>query len=117
MKLFRREFLHLAAGAAALLPVPRALAAPAAVIQGAGGASGPQPAEPSPAERVAMAALARDYMQKYAVPGLSVAIGHGGRIVYADAFGMADREQRQPLTPSHLFRIASVSKPITSVAI
>jgi CubicO group peptidase (beta-lactamase class C family) len=64
-----------------------------------------------------MADAARAFMQTYAVPGLSVAVGHAGRIIYLDAFGLVDRENREPLTPMHLFRIASVTKPITSVAI
>jgi CubicO group peptidase (beta-lactamase class C family) len=51
------------------------------------------------------------------VPGLSVTIGHAGTLVYQDAFGLADRERREELTPAHLFRIASVSKTITSVSI
>jgi CubicO group peptidase (beta-lactamase class C family) len=76
-----------------------------------------EPGEPPPVERAAMANIATDYMQKYAVPGLSVAIGHGGRLIYADVWGMADRERHEKLTPAHLFRIASVSKPITSATI
>ena len=102
------------AGAGALSAVPRTRAAQAIAVPGAAGA---EPAEPTPPERAAMAQIARDYMQKYTVPGLSVAIGHGGRIIYAEAFGVADRERPERLMPSHLFRIASVSKPITSVAI
>jgi CubicO group peptidase (beta-lactamase class C family) len=75
------------------------------------------PAEPMPAERAAMASSARAFMQTYAVPGFSVAVGNAGRIIYQDAFGLADRDKNEPLTPMHLFRIASVSKPITSTAI
>jgi CubicO group peptidase (beta-lactamase class C family) len=60
---------------------------------------------------------ARAFMQRYDVPALSVAIGYGGAIVYQDAFGMADREAGEAATPAHRFRIASVSKPITSAAV
>jgi CubicO group peptidase (beta-lactamase class C family) len=86
---------------------------PAAAQPAPGGA----PAEPTPAERAAMTASARAFMQTYAVPGFSVAVGHAGALIYQDAFRLADRDKREPLTPLHLFRIASVSKPITSVAI
>jgi CubicO group peptidase (beta-lactamase class C family) len=72
---------------------------------------------PSPAERNAMARLARGFMDKYDVPALSFAIGYAGAIVHQAAYGLADREQNEPATPQHLFRIASVSKMITSVAI
>lgn len=68
-------------------------------------------------ERTAMQSVAEAFMTKFSVPGLSVAIARQGVLVYNEAFGLADREQRQALTPSHLFRIASVSKPITSVGI
>src|SRR5262245_9553752 len=75
------------------------------------------PAGPSPAERAAMADAANAFRQRYAVPGFSVAVGHSGRLIYQDSFGWADREAREPATPAHLFRIASISKSITSVAI
>jgi CubicO group peptidase (beta-lactamase class C family) len=51
------------------------------------------------------------------VPGLSVAVGHDGVLLYQDAFGLADSEKHEAATPKHLFRIASVTKTITSVAI
>src|SRR6185312_9274408 len=37
--------------------------------------------------------------------------------VYARGFGYADREDKRPVEPNSLFRIASVSKPFTSAAI
>ncbi len=75
--------------------------------------------QPKPAERelVAMAGIARQFMGQYKVPGLSVAIARHGQLVYAKGFGYADKAAGERLTPSHLFRIASVTKPITSVAI
>jgi CubicO group peptidase (beta-lactamase class C family) len=66
-------------------------------------------------ERKAMAAAAEGFRKDFKVPGLSVAIARAGRLVYAEGFGTAD--QGVAVRPSHLFRIASVSKPITSVAI
>ena len=68
-------------------------------------------------EREAMASVAEDFRRKFAVPGLSIAIAQNGRLAYEQAFGMTGRDSREELTPSHLFRIASVTKPITSVAI
>lgn len=64
-----------------------------------------------------MARLARAFMEKYDVPALSFAIGYAGAIVHQAAFGVADREQNEAATPQHLFRIASVSKMITSVTL
>jgi CubicO group peptidase (beta-lactamase class C family) len=94
--------------------VPLGLATAPAQAEGAPAAN---PDEASQDERAAMAEAARAYMQTYDVPGLSIAIGRAGRIVHTDAFGLADREKQERLTPMHLFRIASITKPITSVAI
>jgi CubicO group peptidase (beta-lactamase class C family) len=77
----------------------------------------PRMAELSPSEHNAMQIVAENFMRRFDVPGLSVAIARDGALVYSQAFGVADRESLDPLSPASLFRIASVSKPITSVAI
>jgi CubicO group peptidase (beta-lactamase class C family) len=107
--LARRRFMYLVAGAAALpaLPVPSSIAAQAS----------PTAEEPTDSERAEMSNLARAFMQRYAMPGLSVAVGRAGVILYEDAFGWADRDRRVAVSPAHLFRIASVTKPITSAAL
>jgi len=74
-------------------------------------------AEFSPSEHNAMQIIAEDFMRRFDVPGLSVAIARDGVLVYSQIFGVADRESLDPLSPASLFRIASVTKPITSVAI
>lgn len=56
-------------------------------------------------------------MSKYKVPGAALAVAKDGRLVYARGFGYADREKKIKMQPTSLFRIASVSKPITAVAI
>ena len=111
MKLPRRRFIKLAAGACAL---------PALSLRPALAQLEPKPPavpEPSGAERAAMAKLARAFMDKYNVPALSFAVGYAGEIIHKDAFGVVDREQNEAATPMHLFRIASVSKMITSTTI
>lgn len=74
-------------------------------------------ASPTPDERKRMAALAADFINAYDVPGLSVAIAVKGKPAYVEAFGVADRETGEALTPQHRFRIASISKSITSAGI
>ncbi|KJC44822.1 hypothetical protein UP09_14335 [Bradyrhizobium sp. LTSP885] len=77
-----------------------------------------EPAElPTPDQRKQMAGLAADFMKAYDVPGLSIAIAIKGRPAYDEAFGVADRETGEALTPQHRFRIASISKPVTSTGI
>jgi len=69
------------------------------------------------AEREQMSAVATALMQNFDVPGLSVAISRKGQVVYDRAFGEANRQSGERVTVSSLFRIASVSKPITATAI
>lgn len=73
--------------------------------------------EPNPSERAAMADVALEFMRRFDVPGLSVALANHGGIVYESAFGESNRQTRQRLSVKSLFRIASVTKPITSTAI
>jgi CubicO group peptidase (beta-lactamase class C family) len=112
MKLPRRQFLHLAAGAAALPLLSVPVSVPAQLAP-----SPDQTPQPTQTERDAMSNLANAFMQQYDVPGFSVAVGRAGALVYTDAFGWADREKREAASPTNLFRIASVTKTITSVAI
>lgn len=58
-----------------------------------------------------------NFMAENNVPGISLAITRNEEIVYVRSYGFADRETKTRLTPDHLFRIASISKPITSIAI
>lgn len=68
-------------------------------------------------ERDAMSQVAENFMETFEVPGLSVTISRHGHLVYQQPFGVANRDSGEPVSTSHLFRIASVSKPITSAAI
>ena len=61
--------------------------------------------------------LVPELMEKYDVPGGAIAIAKDGRLVLAKGYGLADVENEEPVLPDSLFRIASVSKPITAVAI
>ena len=51
------------------------------------------------------------------LPGLSVAVGVGGDIVWAEGFGWADIETRVPVTPDTRFRIGTASTVLTSAAV
>ncbi len=48
--------------------------------------------------------------------GVALVARHG-KIAYFQAVGMADRDARKPMRPDTIFRICSMSKPITSVAV
>ncbi len=56
-------------------------------------------------------------LAKYKAPGASVAVMRDGRLVFARGYGYADVENKIPVEPDSLFRLASVSKPITALAV
>lgn len=56
-------------------------------------------------------------MTNWDIPGGAVGIVKDGRLVYARGFGYADAEAKRVATPDALFRIASLSKPITAAAV
>ena len=50
------------------------------------------------------------------LPGLSIAVGKGDSILWADGFGLASLESGTPVTAGTRFRVYSVSKPWTAAA-
>jgi serine beta-lactamase-like protein LACTB len=61
--------------------------------------------------------LARAALVHQNLPGLSVAVGVGGDIVWAEGFGWADLENRVPVAPNMRLRIGHASKALTSAAV
>jgi len=55
-------------------------------------------------------------VDKKEIPGAVVLIARRGQIAYFEAFGYRDREAGAPMTRDAIFRIASMTKPIVSVA-
>ncbi len=56
-------------------------------------------------------------LKKWKIPGATLAIAKDGRLVFDRGYGLADVEKSEPVQPESLFRIASVSKTLTTVAI
>lgn len=56
------------------------------------------------------------FMAARKIPGGALAVVKDRRLVYARGYGWANRETKLPARPESLFRIASISKPITGVA-
>ena len=57
------------------------------------------------------------FVQEHQVPGAALAVTRNSNLIYARGFGWANVESKRPVEPDSLFRIASVSKPITAVAV
>ena len=56
-------------------------------------------------------------MTDYKIPGLSLAIVKDGKLVFAKGYGYGEKDKKEIAAATSLFRLASVSKPLTSVAI
>ena len=56
-------------------------------------------------------------MGRRGIPGLSSAIVEAGVVRYEAGFGFADVENVVPAKPETVYRLASVSKPITAIAV
>lgn len=61
--------------------------------------------------------LVKAYLDTFQLKGASMAIVKDGQLVYAKGYGYADKETGEKVHSGHKFRIASVSKLITAVAI
>ncbi|MDB9247084.1 serine hydrolase [Odoribacter splanchnicus] len=61
--------------------------------------------------------IIRKFMQKWEIKGASFALMKNDRLIYSKGYGFADEEENVPMDIMHVFRIASISKLITAVAI
>ena len=60
--------------------------------------------------------IARVALTDQNLPGLSVAVGTAGEVVWAEGFGWADLDRRVPVSPDMRFRIGTASVALTSAA-
>lgn len=108
--LTRRSFLRAAAaGIAAIWSLD---AARSAAADGLPPVTGLSNEDLAPFDR-----LMTSFLKENRVPGASLAVARHGKLVYARGFGLADVDRGEAVQPDSLFRIASVSKPLTAVAI
>jgi len=76
----------------------------------------PEQAGLSSARLERLAFVVRRDVERKVIPGAVVMIARAGRVGYAEAFGFRDREAGAPMTADAIFRVASMTKPMTSVA-
>ena len=58
-----------------------------------------------------------DFMTTYNLPSVSFAVTKDGKMIYDRSFGTVKRNVSDSTLPHHMYRLASISKPITSIAI
>ena len=51
------------------------------------------------------------------IPGAVLVVGRNGKMVYRQAVGYQDREKKSPMKVDSVFRIFSMTKPVTTVAV
>ena len=68
-------------------------------------------------KRQAIERAVAGFMSRNSIPGLSAAVVLDGKPDWSQGFGMADLENYSPATSSTLFRLGSVSKPISATAV
>src|ERR1700733_1857474 len=83
---------------------------------GAAALTGSANAQNSPGSAALDAGL-RAAVEAKDVPGVVALVTDRERVLYQGAFGVADVATGRPLTSDALFRIASMTKPVTSVAL
>jgi serine beta-lactamase-like protein LACTB, mitochondrial len=101
-----------AAVAAAAPPTPAAPAFPAVSPSVTPGLSGLPAARAAAVDAAIQAAMPR-----LGIPGLSAAVVVNRELRWSAGYGQADIENAIPATPRTVYRLASVSKPITATAV
>jgi CubicO group peptidase (beta-lactamase class C family) len=71
----------------------------------------------APEKRAQIEKTVSAFMTANSIPGISIAIVQNGQPVWSAGFGMSDLEDSAPATSSTLYRLGSISKPLTAVAI
>jgi CubicO group peptidase (beta-lactamase class C family) len=61
--------------------------------------------------------LQRNYIEPKKIAGCQVLVARGGDVAFRRSLGMADRERGKAMADDTIFRIYSMTKPITSVAL
>ena len=56
------------------------------------------------------------YVDSGKLPGWHIVVTRGGQVAHSSVYGLRDVESKAPVTPDTLWRIYSMTKPITSVA-
>ena len=64
-----------------------------------------------------MDSIMRRYLKRWEINGAQLAISRNDSLLYARGFGFADVQKQQPMEPSYIMRMASVSKLVTAVGI
>lgn len=99
-----------------LLPVAVLLALAGSVAAETLGPAKPEAVGLSSERLRRLSAVMKQYVDEARTAGVVTLVARGGRLAHLEAFGQADREANVPMRTDTIFRIASQSKAVTSVA-
>ena len=71
----------------------------------------------APEAIVTAARQAAEAALKAGAPAVQIAVSHRGQVVYAEAFGLSDKESATAATSRSVMQVGSITKPFTSAAI
>lgn len=112
----RRHFLtsvSLASASLALLPLP----ALAEMLPPSRTSGVPVPPGQIDKAVAALDGIVEDIKARSGVPGIAVAVVHGGETVYAKGFGTRDGDNALPVMPDTVFQLASLSKSVGATVV
>ena len=104
----------MAKGRVSLLAVLSIVAALTGAARGADSDAGTRPLATLEA---ALGRALPSLLDRYRVPGASIAVLHRGRVAWEHAAGVADRRSRLALSPEASFQVASLSKPVAALGV
>ncbi|MBU3750956.1 MAG: serine hydrolase [Mycobacterium sp.] len=61
--------------------------------------------------------IATELMADSGIPGMALAVVHGGKTIYANGFGVRDTRSSEKVDPDTVFQLASLSKPIAATVV
>lgn len=61
--------------------------------------------------------LMEGYVEEGVFPGMTVAVSRKGQVVYLNSFGVKDLKSREPVGSDSIFRVYSMTKPVTAAAL
>lgn len=102
---------------AALLFAPLVLASPAFADDSSSRGATAEAAGLAPERLQKIRPMLQRYVDDGSVAGVVAMVMRDGKVVYQEAVGWADKEARKPMREDTLFRIASQTKAVTSVAV
>ncbi len=59
----------------------------------------------------------QDFVEKQDIAGAVTVVGRKGGVIHCEAVGSLNLEKQQPMTKEALFRIASMTKPVTAIGV